>query len=117
MSLYHVYFSKDIFIVFMIKVVYMDHNAEILRVICLLRDIGVAWRGGDELHNSLSASLESIVDNINRSNGVLNSKDHGVRCGNWAYQKALQNCYCEALGLNLVLNKSSQEELQTKQDK
>ena len=73
MSLYHVYFSKDIFIVFMIEVVYMDHNAEILRVIHHLRDIGVAWRGGDEIHISLSTLLESIIDTINRTNDTLYS--------------------------------------------
>ena len=33
MSLYHVYFSNDIFIVFIISVADMDHNAYILRVI------------------------------------------------------------------------------------
>ena len=50
MPLYHVYFSNDIFIVFMIPMATMDHNADILRVIVHLRDIGVAWTGGDELH-------------------------------------------------------------------
>ena len=52
-----VYFSNDILFVFIIAVATMDHNAEILRVIGHLREIGSVWRIGDELHRSLSASL------------------------------------------------------------
>ena len=54
MSLYHAYFSNDIFIVFMIEVADINHNAQILRVIDHLRDIGADWRGRDETHNYLS---------------------------------------------------------------
>ena len=73
MSLYHVYFSNDIGIVFMIEVADMDHNVDILRVIGHLRDVSAAWRGGDELNRSLSMSLESIIDTISRSNDALYS--------------------------------------------
>ena len=65
------YFSNDVFIVLMIAMVAMDHTTNILRVIGHLRDIGAAWRGGDELCCSLSASLESIVDIISRSNDAF----------------------------------------------
>ena len=52
----------------------MDHNnAEILRFIVDLREIGLAWRDGDELRRSLSDSLFSIVDTIARSNDALYS--------------------------------------------
>ena len=51
----------------------VDHNAEILRVIGHLREIGSAWRGGDELCRSLSASLQTIVDMIAISNDDLYS--------------------------------------------
>ena len=61
-----VYFSNDILFVFMIAVATMDHNAEILRVIGNLREIGSAWRGGDELRRSLSDSLMKNVDTIAR---------------------------------------------------
>ena len=43
-SLYHVYYSNDFVFVFMIAVATMDHNADILRVIGHLRDIGSALR-------------------------------------------------------------------------
>ena len=43
----------------------MDHNVNILRVIGHLRDIGVDWRDGYEIHRLLLASLESIVDTNN----------------------------------------------------
>ena len=66
-----VYFSNDILFVFMIAVATMDHNAEILRVIGHLREIGFPWRGGDELHHSLSYSLLSIVDKISILNDAL----------------------------------------------
>ena len=52
----------------MIAVAIMDHNVDILRVIGHLRNIGSSWSGGDELCRSLSASLMTIVDTINRSN-------------------------------------------------
>ena len=68
-----VYISNDILFVFMITVATMDNNAEILRDIIRLREIGFAWRGGDELHCSLSDSLLSIVDTITRSNDTLYS--------------------------------------------
>ena len=68
-----VYFSNDILFVFMIAVATMDHDADILRVIGHLREIGSTSRGEDELHHSLSASLMNIVDSINRSNDALYS--------------------------------------------
>ena len=69
-----VYISNDILFVFMIAMATMDrNNAEILRFIGHLREIGSAWRGGDELHRSLSDSLLSIVDTIARSNDALYS--------------------------------------------
>ena len=64
MSLYHVYFLNDICFVFMIAVATMDQNANILRVITHLREIGATWRDGDEIHCSLSTTLESIIDTI-----------------------------------------------------
>ena len=68
-----VYISNDILIVFMIAVATMDrNNAEILRFIGHLREIGSAW-SGDELCCSLSDSLLSIVDTIARSNDALYS--------------------------------------------
>ena len=58
----------------MIVVHTMDHNnAEILRFIVHLREIGSTWRGGDELCRSLSDSLLSIVDTIARSNDAFYS--------------------------------------------
>ena len=68
-----VYISNDILFVFMIAMDNMDNNAEILRVIGHLREIGSTWRGGDELCRSLSDSLLSIVDMIARSNDSLYS--------------------------------------------
>ena len=68
-----VYFFNDILFVFMIAVAIIDHNAEILRVIGYLREIGSAWRGGDEIRRSLSTSLLTIVDTISRSNDALYS--------------------------------------------
>ena len=52
----------------MIAMATMDIIVEILRVIGHLREIGSAWRGGDELCRSLSDSFFSIVDTIARSN-------------------------------------------------
>ena len=66
-----VYISNDILFVFMIAVDTMDNNAEILRFIGHLREIGSTCRDGDELHCSLSDSLLSIVDTIARSNDAL----------------------------------------------
>ena len=57
----------------MIAVATMDNNDEILRVIGHLREIGSSWRGGDELHRSLLASLLTILDTISRSNDSLYS--------------------------------------------
>ena len=69
-----VYISNDILFVFMIAVATMDHNnAEILRFIVYLREIGSAWRAGDELRRSLSNSLLYIVDTIARLNDALYS--------------------------------------------
>ena len=55
----------------MIAVDTMNNNVEILRFIAHLREIGSAWRGGDELCHSLSDSLLFIVDTIARSNDAL----------------------------------------------
>ena len=52
----------------MIVVATMHNNAEILRVIGHLKEIGYTLRGGDELLRSLSNSLLTIVDTITRSN-------------------------------------------------
>ena len=68
-----VYIYNDILFVFMIAVATMDNNAKILRVIGHLREIGFAWRGGDELCRSLSDSLLSIVDTIARLKDALYS--------------------------------------------
>ena len=69
-----IYISNDILFEFMIPMATMDrNNAEILRFIHHLREIGLAWRGGDELCHSLSDSLLSIVDTIVRLNDVLYS--------------------------------------------
>ena len=68
-----VYFSNDILFVFMIAVATMDHNAEILRVIGHLWEIGSAWRDGDEIFHSFSDSLLTTVDIIARSNNALYS--------------------------------------------
>ena len=67
------YFSNDVFFVFMIAVATMDQNVNILRFIGHLRDIGSAWRGGDEIRCSLSALLLNIVDTINKSKDALYS--------------------------------------------
>ena len=68
-----VYIYNDILFVFMIVVATMDNNVEILRFIAHFREIGSTWRGGDELCRSLSDSLLSIVDTIERSNVALYS--------------------------------------------
>ena len=68
-----VYISNDILFVFIIAVATMDNNAEILRVIGHLGEIGSTWRGGDELCRSLSDSMLTIVDRIARSNDALYS--------------------------------------------
>ena len=57
----------------MIAVATMDNNAEILRIIGHVREIGSAWRGGDELRCSLSDSLLTIVDMLARSDDALYS--------------------------------------------
>ena len=57
----------------MIVVATMDNNAEILRVIGHLREIGSAWRGGDELRRSLLDAFFTIVHMITRSNDSLYS--------------------------------------------
>ena len=61
-----VYIYNDILFAFMIAVATMDNNVEILRVIGHLREIGSSWRGGDELCHSLSTSLLTIVDMLDR---------------------------------------------------
>ena len=68
-----VYISNDILFVFMIAVATADNNAEILRVIGHLREIGSTWRGGDELRRSFSDSLFTIVDTVAISNDALYS--------------------------------------------
>ena len=68
-----VYICNDILFVFVIAVATMDNNAEILRFISHLREIGSSWRGGYQLHRSLSDSLLSIFYTIARSNDALYS--------------------------------------------
>ena len=90
-----VYISNDILFVFMIAVATMDHNnAEILRFIVHLREIGSAWRGGDEIHCSLSDSLLSIVDTIARSNDALYSIA--------SYRERKRQQYADGLSYNEV---------------
>ena len=90
-----VYISNDILFVFMIAVATMDrNNAEILRFIGHLREIGLSWRGGDELRRSLSDSLLSIVDTIARSNDEL------YRIASYKERKRQQ--YADGLSYNEV---------------
>ena len=89
-----VYISNDILFVFMIAVATMDSNAVILRFISHLREIGSAWRGGDELRRSLSDSLLSIVDTIARSNDAL------YRIASYRERKRQQ--YADGLSYNEV---------------
>ena len=90
-----VYISNDILFVFMITVATMDHNnVEILRFIVHLREIGSAWRGGDELHYSLSDWLLSIVDMIARSNDALYSIT--------SYRERKRQQYTDGLSYNEV---------------
>ena len=73
----------------------MDHNnAEILRFIGHLREIGSTWRGGDELRRSLSDSLLSIVDMIARSNDALYSIA--------SYKEIKRQQYADGLSYNEV---------------
>ena len=95
MSLFHVYFSNDVFLL-MCAVSIMDQNAKILRDIGHLREIGVAWRGGDEFHHSLEASLDSIVDVVSRSNDVL----YNIAL----YRERKQQEYVDGLSYNDVKN-------------
>ena len=80
----------------MIAVATMDNNAEILRVISHLRDIGYAWTGGDEICRSLSDSLLSIVDTITRSNDALYSIT--------SYRERKRQQYVDGLSYNEVKN-------------
>ena len=90
-----VYISNDILFVFMIAVATMDHNnAEILRFIGHLREIGSTWRGGDELCRSLSDSLLYIVDTIARSNDALYSIT--------SYRERKRKQYADGLSYNEV---------------
>ena len=90
-----VYISNDILFVFMIAVATMDrNNVEILRFIGHLREIGSAWRGGDELRHSLSDSLLSIVDTIVRSNDALYSIA--------SYRERKRKQYADGLSYNEV---------------
>ena len=90
-----VYISNDILFVFMIAVATMDcNNMEILRLIGHLREIGLAWRGGDELHYSLSDSLLSIVDMITISNDALYSIA--------SYRERKRQQYADGLSYNEV---------------
>ena len=90
------YISNDILCVFIIAVDTMDNNAEILRVIAHLREIGSAWRGGNELHRSLSYSLLCIVDTIVRSNDALYSIA--------SYRERKRQQYADGLSYNEVKN-------------
>ena len=90
-----VYISNDILFVFMIGVATMDHNnAKILRFIVHLREIGSAWRAGDELRRSLLDSLLSIVDTIARSNDALYSIT--------SYRERKRQQYADGLSYNEV---------------
>ena len=89
-----VYISNDILFLFMIAVATMDKNAEILRIIGHLRKIGSTWRGGDELHRSLSDSLLTIVDTITRSNDALYSIA--------SYKERKKQQYADGLSYNEV---------------
>ena len=73
MSLYHMFIFIMIFYLYLWLQWLLWINAEILRFIGHLREIGSTWRGGDELRCSLSDSLLSIVDTIARSNDALYS--------------------------------------------
>ena len=88
------YFSNDILFVFMIVVATMDNNAEILRAISHLREIGSAWRGGDELHRSLSYSLLYIVDTI----VILNDALYSIA----SYRERNRQQYADGLNYNEV---------------
>ena len=90
-----VYISNDILFVFMIAAATMDrNNADILRFISHLREIGSAWRGGDELHHSLSDSFLSIVDTIAISNDALYSITY--------YKERKRKQYADGLSYNEV---------------
>ena len=78
----------------MIAVATMDHNAEILRVIGHLREIGFAWRGGDELCRSLSTLLMTIVDTVSRSNYALYSIS--------SYKETKRQQYVDVLSYNEI---------------
>ena len=91
-----VYISNDILFIFMIVVATMDNNVEILRFIAHFREIGSAWRGGDELCHSLSDSLLSIVDRIARSNDALYSIA--------SYKERKRQQYADGLSYNEVKN-------------
>ena len=88
------YISNDILFVFMIAVATMDNNAEILRVIGHLREIGSAWRGGDELHRSLLDAFFTIVHMITRSNDSLYSIS--------SYRERKRQQYVDGLSYNEV---------------
>ena len=89
-----VYISNDILFVFMIAVASMDKNAEILRVIGHLREIGSTWRGGDELYHSLSDSLLTIIDTITTLNDALYSIA--------SYRERKRQQYADGLSYNKV---------------
>ena len=78
----------------MIVVAIMDNNVDILRLIGHSREIGSAWRGGDELRRSLSDSLLSIVDMIARSNDALYSIA--------SYRERKRQQYADGLSYNEV---------------
>ena len=78
----------------MIAAATMDHNAEILRFIGNLREIGSTWRDGDELSHSLSASLLTIVDLIARSNDAL----YSIAC----YRETKIREYVDGLSYNEI---------------
>ena len=78
----------------MIVVPTMDNNAEILRVTSHLREIGSAWRGGDELRHSLSDSLLTTIDTIARLNDALYSIT--------SYRERKTQRYADGLSYNKV---------------
>ena len=88
----------------MIAVATMDrNNVEILRLIGHLREIGSAWRGGDELCRSLSSSLLTIVDTIARSNDALYSIASYRETKRWEYVDGLS--YNEIKKLKIIKEK------------
>ena len=78
----------------MIAVATMDHNAEILRVIGHIREIGSTWTSAYELRCSFSTSLLTIVDTIDRSNDALYSIA--------SYREIKRREYVDGLSYNMI---------------